>query len=152
MDLAEQIRELIEPEIRLYGAELLDLQLRGKPGRYRLYVIADTVDGITIAQCTEITRRILNLPELDDLLGSNFVLEVSSPGVDWPLRTRREFELKLGRELEVTYREEDQEKKIRGELMAADDEAILVRAPGKSEDVLRIFYSQIVKAVQALPW
>ena len=149
MDILEKIRGLIEPEVRLYGAELIDLELKGKPGRFRLYVIADTLDGITVAQCTEISRRIMNLPELDELLGGNYLLEVSSPGVDRPLRSRREFELKIGRELKVTVQEDGAEKTLQGELMAADDEAILLKV---EDEIMRIYYPQIKKAIQALPW
>ncbi len=149
MELIEKVREIIEPEIQLFGAELLSLDLKGKPGRFRLYIVADTVDGITIDQCTQISRRILNVPELEEILGTNYILEVSSPGVDWPLKTEREFRLKIGRDLEVSYFEGEEERKVRGQLMAVDSEAILLKTAGETQ---RIFYSQIKKAIQALPW
>jgi ribosome maturation factor RimP len=149
MDLIDKITEIVERQLHIFGAELIEITLKGKPGRYRLTVIADTMDGITINQCTQISRHLLELPELEEVLGENFVLEVSSPGVDRPLTTEKEFRLKIGRELEVSFLEGEEEKTVRGELVDANADGILLNVSG---EMIRIVYGQLKKAVQALPW
>ena len=149
MGMVEKLIQILKPEIETFGAELIDCELHGKPGSYRLSVFVDTDDGISVARCTEISRRLIGLAVLDNLLGERYRLEVSSPGVERPLKTEREFRRKIGKELEILFVEGDKDRKLRGKLLAVFGEEILLQT---TDGEVRIQNGQIKRAVQALPW
>lgn len=149
MSFVEEIKEIIEPVIREEGAELIDLELRGKPGNFRLSVFADTDEGISVEKCTKISRELLRLPELDKLLGEKYRLEVSSPGIDRPLKTEKDFQRKINVEIEVQYRDGETVRKIKGKLKKIALGS-LVLATKNGEFTVPV--KKIEKAVQALPW
>ncbi|MCG3176204.1 MAG: Ribosome maturation factor RimP [Candidatus Omnitrophica bacterium] len=111
MLVPEDVRK-IEPEIRAIveglGGEIVALEYRRGGGRTVLTVLADKPTGITLDDCGEISRRIgLLIDEsngkgegLPSLSGS-YLLEVSSPGADRPLKSLRDFEKAIGKTLDV---------------------------------------------------
>ena len=147
--MIEELKQILTPEIEASGAELVDIELHGKEGRYRLSVFVDTAIGISVEQCAEISRRLLGLIRLSELLGEQFRLEVSSPGIDRPLTTEQEFRRKIGKELELIVIEKNQDKKLRGKLLAVLGGEIAVQTPAGE---VRIPSRQIKRAVQTLPW
>jgi ribosome maturation factor RimP len=144
---ADKIRTLIENEFSMKGIFLVDIQV--KPSG-KICVFADTLQGITLEECAQISRHVQqNLGgDLED-----FELEVSSPGVDNPLRLPVQYRKNIGRIIRVLSLEgETTEGKIAG----ADDEKVRIemqvnaRQPGKKKaghvEQVELFYSQIKKA------
>lgn len=149
MEIPERIKALIFQELDQYKAELIDLQLKGNPRRFQLCIIADKEDGISINDCADISRRLSQNPELDELLGANYQLEVSSPGINRALKTEANFRLKIDKELEVFYSENDMNRKIKGRLFEVLKDGIYIEVDNKQ---VFVQFRQIIKAVQALPW
>jgi ribosome maturation factor RimP len=123
-----------EVERRLPGVEVLAVELAG---RERFCVYVDHPDGVDHALCERVTNVLRGY--LD-----RYAVEVSSPGFERPLRTRRHFEDVLGRRVAVrTGAEIDGRKRFRGELVAAGDVALTLQTTDKQS--VEIPYETIVR-------
>lgn len=145
----DRLTNLVTSELLNKQATLVDLALRGRPGRYRLVVLADKESGISIDECAEISRQLGSSETLNDLLGEGFELEVSSPGVKRPLKSEADFRSKIGRILEVTLSDDEGKARKKARLISVDKEGISLDLDGKRQFIR---YSRILKAVQSLPW
>ena len=117
------------------GTEVLAVELLG-PERFCVYV--DHPSGVDHALCERVTRLL-------DAYRNDWTIEVSSPGPERPLRTRAHFEAVVGRRASVrTGPEIAGRVKHRGEVLAADDEAVILSR--QDEEPLRIPYEDIVRA------
>lgn len=147
--MKEKIARIVTPEIEAKGAELVEVALKGTKRNYILVLYVDKVGGVTIDDCTEISRKLLQKTELDDLLGNNYRLEVSSPGMDRPLKTKRDFERNMGRFLEIKFQDERGSHKIKGDLKKIDHDAITI-SNDKGEILIPL--NSILEARQSVQW
>jgi ribosome maturation factor RimP len=87
----ESIIEIIEPVIQEESLELVDVEYKklGKTWTLRVYIDKD--QGITVEDCQKVSRQIGDMIEVDELIANPFVLEVSSPGLDRPLKKEKDF-------------------------------------------------------------
>jgi len=145
----EEIKETIKTETDSYGVELVDVDLKGKPGIFRMSIFVDTNSGVTIDQCSEISKRLISLRVLDPFLGEKYHLEVSSPGINRPLEEISDFKRKIGVDLNIKFQNGDKVKKIKGKLIEVTSDAVKVKA---SRGELLLPFDKITKATQALPW
>ncbi len=95
--LQESIENLIATYLDLQGADLVDLQLTGSPRRRTLRVDVDSISGITLDECARLSRGIADVLDTHDPIDGRYILEVSSPGLDRPLRSDRDYERAVGR-------------------------------------------------------
>lgn len=126
--LYRQVAQQVEAGIP--GVEVLALELTGRE-RFRVYV--DHPAGVDHALCAQVTSILR--PYLDE-----YTVEVSSPGLDRPLRTRAHFEHAVGRQ--VKLRTED--RRLRGEVAAAGERSL--RLEPEAGEPLEIAYDEIVRA------
>lgn len=100
----ETLEALVASEIRPLGLELFELKVGGGRGRPVLDVRLDREDGqqVTVDDCAAASRAIENRLDADDFAGRNYVLEVSSPGVERPLRNAADWRKYIGRTAVVT--------------------------------------------------
>ena len=99
--MEERIRELIHSRIDALGYETVDVRyFRGRP-RATLRVVVDADDGVSVGDCERISRELSMVLDVEDFSRRPYALEVSSPGVDRPLRTERDFRRNLGRSVRV---------------------------------------------------
>ena len=103
---------------------LLSIQQTGK----KLEVYIDTDEGVKFWQCQKLSRAIEEYLDESGILGEDYTLEVSSPGIDKPLQLQRQYPRNIGRELEITLNEE--EAVVTGKLLEVTEEGILVKAKG----------------------
>jgi ribosome maturation factor RimP len=89
--LFQSVTDLIGPLLKAQGFELVELQLQRNKGRWLVRVFADGEDGISLEDCRRLSLEIGHVLDTEDLIPSSYVLEVSSPGLDRPLRTARDF-------------------------------------------------------------
>jgi ribosome maturation factor RimP len=105
MSVAERVTErvtaIIEPVIQELGFELVDVDFLTDRGRRVLRIYVDTRDGITLDECAEVSREVGSLIDLEDLIPEQYVLEVSSPGLNRPLRKEKDFIAAMGRKVKV---------------------------------------------------
>lgn len=98
MDIASQIMlwsaEVLEPQVFVVDVEF-------KPGKGKLLVLIDSDEALTIEQCRALNRHLSAKLDEADFGEHAYTLEVSSPGVDRPLKLRRQYDKHLGRELKI---------------------------------------------------
>ena len=99
--LRESIEKLVTPYLKLQGAELVELQLSGSPRRQTLRIDVDRMNGLTVDECARLSRGIADVLDTHDPIGGRYVLEVSSPGLDRPLKSDRDYERAVGRTVKV---------------------------------------------------
>ncbi|MFQ5717753.1 MAG: ribosome maturation factor RimP [Nitrospinales bacterium] len=96
------VAELIEPVVRGEGMELVDIEYKKEGSRWYLRVYIDKEQGISVEDCQKISHRIEDIIEIEDIVSSRYILEVSSPGLDRPLKTERDFLKNKNRWIRVT--------------------------------------------------
>ena len=103
MNDQEKLRELLQPYLNNDHLYVVDSQIAGRQGgRIKVTLLLDSDTGITIDECAEISRRLGGeMDEMNFFEESPFTLEVSSPGVDFPLTFPRQYVRNVGRNLTV---------------------------------------------------
>jgi ribosome maturation factor RimP len=127
--LQEEIAEQVEHD--LPGVDVLAVELQ-TPSRFRVYI--DHADGVDHALCERVTDV------LRDYL-REYSVEVSSPGLDRPLRRQEHFEAAVGRRIQLRAAGQ---RKLRGEVLSAGEQSVRVAASDGAET--EIPYTEIVRA------
>lgn len=96
-----QVIEIIEPILVEMDFELVDIEYLSEYGRRVLRIYVDTENGITLDDCALVSREIGDLLDIKDIFQHGYVLEVSSPGLDRPLRKEEDFTRAVGKRVKV---------------------------------------------------
>ena len=88
--LSHNVKETIEPFLHSQGIELVELQLKQHKGRWLVRIFVDSNAGISLDDCRRLNSEIGLLMEAENVIAASYVLEVSSPGLDRPLKTLRD--------------------------------------------------------------
>lgn len=112
------VRELVLPIIDNSALELVDIEFVKEGQNWFLRVYIDKEDGITIDDCQMVSESLSEKLDEVDPISQNYYLEVSSPGIDRPLKTDKDFEKYKGRLVEVhLYQPMEGKKVMEGELI-----------------------------------
>lgn len=90
--LRQSVIDIVAPLLQTQGFELVELQLQQRKGQWLVRVFADAEGGISLADCQRLSLDIGQVLDAEDVITTSYVLEVSSPGLDRPLRTARDFQ------------------------------------------------------------
>lgn len=108
-DRSERIAAAVAEALELTGIELVDVELTGRSGRALVRVFIDKVGGVSHGDCARVTRLLGEHFDADPSIGlASYVLEVSSPGIDRPLKKAADFERFVGETAAVTTRDKIQ--------------------------------------------
>ena len=155
-NVKERIAAWIAPVLEEKEMFLVDIHF--SMGRH-LEVFIDSDAGVKISDCAEISRLIEKNLDGSGLVPDNYILDVSSPGMDNPLKVPRQYKKRIGRQLHVVLKDG---KTLEGILAEAHDDRIILREEaakpkkkkGKTEDLIpeankehTITYDLIKKAV-----
>lgn len=141
--------ERIEPHVSGQGADLVEVSLMPGPGGTTVRIVIHSAAGVTIGDCTRVTRALgVILDDAPELAG-RYVLEVTSPGTDRVLRAPREFEVFRGARvrlhLERPEQEEDAgERELVGVAAGTSGDSVVVRREDGRETVIP--WSRVAKA------
>lgn len=142
-DRIKAISDLILPILDVQHVDLIDMELKGKSGSQVLRIFVDIDGGISLDQCINLSRQISDLLDTKDLIAGRYRLEVSSPGLDRPLKTAKDFSRNLGRRVEVIYKENGEDKTIAGAIKQVDNNQVLVQ---RNSDLIVIEINKILAA------
>ena len=147
---SEELVALLGPAVEGLGYELSDLEVRigSRDGLLRVFI--DKPEGIGLEDCEIVNRQISTLLDVENPLPGNYVLEVSSPGLDRRLTKVEHFKRFMGNDIRVKLRFPlEGRKNFRGALRAADEENIEVEVDGKlhSLPIATIESARLVPAV-----
>jgi ribosome maturation factor RimP len=125
---------------------VVDVKLSGKKGFEKVVVFVDGDKGLNIDICAAITKSLSNELDMMNLFEGNYTLEVSSPGIDYPLTSERQYHKNLGRQLRVDRKDGDI---LKCELLDTVESGItLLVEKGKKQEKKDVFipYSDIKKS------
>ncbi len=139
-DLADVARltELIEPEVKRLGFELVRVSLQGSRNLSLQIMAEDPKTGqLTLDQCAAISRAVSDVLDEADPIENEYRLEVSSPGIDRPLTRTRDWSDWAGHEAKVTLLEAiEGRKRFQGIVRGLDGDAARLDVPGLGEIAL----------------
>lgn len=145
--LVNQIRQMILPLLESRGVGLVELSCHSGGGRLLLRCLVDTAAGVTVEELSSLNRSIGAMLDEHDVVPERYLLEVSSPGLDRPLKVWTDFERVVGRHVRVTTAEPVESRlEHTGQLLAANEDAIVLMLD--SGDKLPIRLAQIARAAQ----
>ena len=146
----EAIRKLVESILADRATGLVELDCRQQGRQVALRLLVDKVGGVTIRDCALLNQRIGQALDQTQLLAESYTLEVSSPGLDRPLTSMRDFERAIGEELDVDVLERIQgAAHLTGKLLAVQPEAIVLITAAGTRTVPT---ATIRRAVKAIRW
>jgi ribosome maturation factor RimP len=138
----QKLLELLDSVADAAGFEIVRLRLMGGTGAgRRLQVMAEQSDGTMLVEdCARLARALSQVLDAADPISGEYVLEVSSPGIDRPLTRLKDFETYEGFEarLEIDRLAEGR-KRFRGELAGVDGQNVAINLEGESETALLPF-------------
>ena len=125
------VEELVNPILLRENFELVDIEYTKEgPHRY-LRVFLDKVGGITLDDCQKVSEILSDKLDEIDPIKENYFLEVSSPGLDRPLKNDRDLKRHIGELVEVRlYQAIDKQKDFEGELIEFDKDTIVLKGEG----------------------
>jgi len=126
-DIVGKVKGYIDEYFSDKPYELTDLTFAKEGGNWFLRVFADKEGGIAIDDCEAISRYLEALLDKEDLIEQAYILEVSSPGIDRPLKTTDDYEKFAERIVDVKlYKPIDGQKEFQGKLIGLIDEKIVI--------------------------
>ena len=157
----DELQEVLESALQEGGYELVDLERAGHRSRPILRLRIDRLDaepgaGITVDDCARASRQLEEVLDAREDLLQSYILEVSSPGVERPLRKRRDFERAVGLEICVRGYQPlvEGSKRVEGVLLdvedSEDDERLRLQIAGEIELVVPL--SAVAKANIVFRW
>lgn len=128
----DKIKEIVVPLIEGQGFDLVDLLMHRDNRRIIIRFLVDKpTGGISLDECTKLNEEIGQLLENQDFIQESFLLEVSSPGLDRPLMSLKDFIRALNKDVIIFLKEKVQEKiEISGKINAVKDNAVFVGIDG----------------------
>jgi ribosome maturation factor RimP len=93
----ERIREVVAPILNSMGLELVDLELSGHGRRGLLRIFIDKAGGVNVDDCEQVSRYVGHALDVADPIPYAYLLEVSSPGLDRPLRKAEDYQRATGK-------------------------------------------------------
>jgi len=133
-DVAEQVRNVATRVAHTYGLEIFDVQFRREAGGMILRVQIDrpgpaatAEESVSVADCAHVSRDLSAVLDVEDIVPTAYTLEVSSPGLDRPLRRADDYRRFAGRRAKIVMREAvDGQTYFKGRLAGVDDQAVLI--------------------------
>jgi ribosome maturation factor RimP len=151
-DTAEYISRVAKPILWSLGLELVEVSVAGQHARTVVKVFIDRQEGLTLEDC-ERAHRALN-PALDvaDPFPHAYTLEVSSPGLDRPLKRAEDYRRLQGKRVSLKLKEPHRGQwRIVGTIAGVDDNAVTVTVEeGPQAETLRCEFERIAKARQEI--
>ena len=138
--ITDSVKELVEPIIEQKGMELVDVEYKKLYGQDTLIVYIDKTGGVSLDDC-ELVHNAIDEPldELDPTEGKPYNLNVSSPGIDRPLKTEKDFNRKMGLDVEVSLYKPSPEigknKKFTAKLVGYDKESGDIQLEYKTKNI-----------------
>jgi ribosome maturation factor RimP len=127
----ERVREFAESLLPAMGLELFDVQFRREGHGWVLRLVVDREEGVTLDDCSQVSRETSDFLDVEDIIDHPYHLEVSSPGLERPLRSIAECQRHLGKKVRIKLNEEiDSQRVIIGELATAEQDELTVLSEG----------------------
>ena len=122
-ELKDKIVALVEQPLQSEGCELADVVISRYKSNTTLRLFVYRESGTTLDECARLSRVVGRLIDGTDLFRSRYTLEVSSPGLDRPLTTARDFKFRVGETVRIEF-VDSKRKKVTAEIVGTSDNEI----------------------------
>ena len=139
----EYIREVLEKDIERLGCRIWGLELFGRRSNQTLRIYIDKEDGISVEDCEAVSKHVSKVLDTENDFSENYMLEVSSPGLDRKFFYKEQYKEFVNESLKVTFFDSQLKKTIEGLLEEVDDQSINLGHGGK---IQTIPFSSIIQA------
>lgn len=143
MDIKSKILDLISAPLESRNFFLIELIIRGDQRKRIIELYVDSAENITAESLADLSREINTLLSAEENSLGNYRLDVSSPGVDRPLKYLAQYPKHINRYFEVSYQSENETKKIKAKLISVKGEELQFSYEQKE---IIINFNQIIKA------
>mgnify|MGYP001598234759 CR=1 FL=1 len=129
--VAEKITSLALPVLEERGLELVSLEYRKEGSGWVLRLFIDRSGGVTLDDCADISRAVEALLDADDIIPHEYNLEVSSPGLNRPLKKDADFRRFIGKQARVkTFEVIDGSRNFKGRIEGCEDGVAALNVDG----------------------
>jgi len=138
-EIRTEVEALLQPIAARMGLEVVDVDIHGEAERTVLRVLMDRPEGgITVEECARVSEQLGRRLDLYDLFPHAYTLEVSSPGLDRPLRSDADYRRFAGRRAEIqTDQLIDGRRRFRGIVLGVVGEAVVLQVDGRQVQIPR---------------
>jgi len=142
--IAEQVQNLLTGSVQIEGCELVHFEYlpRGKGSLLRIYI--DKPEGINLDDCTRISKHVSVLLDVENLIPHNYVLEVTSLGIERPLFTESDYQRFTGETVQLVTKQKIEKRRNFSGLIHSFSEGVL--SLECEEETYQIPFTQIRKA------
>ena len=138
------VSELIEPTVTEHNVELVDVEYIKAGKVWTLRVFIDKKQGVTVSDCQKLSREIEDLIEVHELISDPYNLEVSSPGLDRPLKKEADYLRNKDKQIKVkTYAPIEGKKNFSGKVLYVKDKILFLK---DKDDCLELELANIAQA------
>lgn len=133
---AASLRVLLEPAVVALGFELVDTEFSGSGRQAVLRIYIDSPEGVTVDHCARVSRQVSAILDVEDPIPGQYMLEVSSPGLDRPMVKREDFQrfageiVKIRMSVAVLGR-----RNFTGRLVGIDGDSVILEMDKESFDL-----------------
>ncbi|MCR5154873.1 MAG: ribosome maturation factor RimP [Lachnospiraceae bacterium] len=119
--------DLLMPIIERNDCELVDVEFAKEAGTFYLRAIIDKEGGFTVNDCETVSRELSDLLDQKDFINESYILEVSSPGLDRPLKKENDYKRSLGKDVEIKlYKAIEKQKEFEGQLKSYTEDTVTI--------------------------
>ena len=130
--IRDRVFSLIEPVLEDSGFELVEVEYLSMHGRWVLRLYIDKADGVTIDDCADVSRDLGDIIDVKEIIDHEYVLEVSSPGFNRPLRKEKDFIRFIGSRIKLKMnRDMNGQKNFIGKLKDCNNRIIYLETDGE---------------------
>ena len=131
------LSKLIEPVVQELGCELWGIEKLQQGRQVVLKIYIESADGINVDDCARVSRQVSAILDVEDPIPGEYMLDVSSPGVERRLFKPEHFNVCKGEKVQITLRQAfDGRRKFKGLLCGLEDEEVVIRVDDAQEIVL----------------
>jgi ribosome maturation factor RimP len=132
LDVADRIHALVVPAVEAAGYELVEVQWKHEQVGWIVRLLIDAPGGVSHKDCERVSREVSVLLDVHDVVPHAYHLEVSSPGLDRPLRTEAHFRQFLGKRAKVKLREgQDGRRNFTGVIVKVEPGRVVLEVDGQ---------------------
>jgi ribosome maturation factor RimP len=132
-DVINQIEDLTRPLVSSFGLELVEVEFQSEGRQMVLRVYIDKEEGVTLDDCATVSKELSALLDVEDIIPGRYSLEVSSPGLNRPIKNRSDYERYTGRLVKIKTSDTvlddagNMRKTFLGELLGLDGDLIRLK-------------------------
>jgi len=152
-DIKDRIRQIITPVLEEAGLELVDVELKGLGKNLVLTIFIDKDGGVNLDHCAEVSHEVGTLLDVEDVIPGSYRLEVSSPGLDRPLKKAQDYIKFAGKLAKIKTRVKcdpdgcgRERKTFRGRLLGLEEGIIRIELDGQTGSPVSIPLENVEKA------